>query len=305
MKKFVLCCVSTSPISEEFHRDLAKLLADHHATAEKHIHLSQTGLWALDMPVTFGSEEKAEDIKFDLIDLSNKHQVDMALLPDHQTRTNKKLIVFDMDSTLIQHEVIVEMALEYGKGEEVKHITERAMNGELQFDDALRERIALLKGFPKSEMERIASRLELTAGAQKLVQVVKKHGYKTAIVSGGFKYFADGIRDRLGIDYVYANELDWNGDVLSGEVNGKIVNAEFKANMIDVLARQEKISVEQVVAVGDGANDIPMLLKAGLGIAFHAKDKVRREARHQLSHGPMTAILYFLGIPGDHHHETL
>lgn len=301
MKKFVLCAVSTTPVPEAFHRDLATLLLSHKADAEKHVHLSQSGLWAWDMPIHFKEAHDEEKLKSDLIDLSNLHRVDVALLPDLPTRTNKKFIVFDMDSTLIQHEVIVEMAQDYGVGDKVKEITERAMNGELAFDDALRARIALLKGFPRSNMEKIASRLQLTSGAQKLIQVLKKHGYKTAILSGGFQYFAKGIQERLGIDYVYANDLDWDGDTLSGEVNGKIVNAEFKADMIDVLARQEKLDVEQMVAVGDGANDIPMLLKAGLGIAFHAKEKVRRKARHQLSHGPMTAILYFLGIPGDHH----
>ena len=299
--KFILCAVSTTPISENFHRDLGEVLLAHDAQTEKHAHLSQSGLWAWDMPISFAKAHDEVKLKADLINLSNLHRIDIALLPDHASRTNKKFIVFDMDSTLIRQEVIVEMAAVYGIGDKVHAITERAMNGELQFDEALRERIALLKGFPRSEMEKIAARLELSAGAQKLIQVVKKHGYKTAIVSGGFRYFAESIQKKLGIDYVFANELDWDGDVLSGVVNGKIVNAEFKADMIDVFARQEKLEIEQIVAVGDGANDIPMLLKAGLGIAYHAKDKVRREARHQLSHGPMTAILYFLGIPGDHH----
>ena len=305
MSKFVLCCVSQTPLKEDFHRDVTKLLESHHAVAEKHIHLSETGHWALDMPVTFPEVRDEEKLKFDLIEVSNKHKVDMALLPDHPSRSKKKLIVFDMDSTLIQHEVIDEMAMVYGIGDKVKLITERAMNGELQFDDALKERVALLKGFPKKEMETIAARLKLTPGAKKLIEVVRSRGYKTAIVSGGFQYFADGIQKRLGIDYVFANHLDWDGDVLSGKVNGTIVNAEFKARMIETLAAQEKISIEEVVAVGDGANDIPMLLKAGFGIAFHAKEKVKKMAKHQMGHGPMTVILYFLGIPGDHSHETL
>lgn len=305
MNKFVLCCVSSVPLKEEFHRDLSKLLESHSATAEKHIHLSETGHWALDMPVTFSKARDEEKLKFDLIEISNKHKVDMALLPDHPSRSNKKLIVFDMDSTLIQHEVIDEMALVYGVGDKVKLITERAMNGELQFDDALRERVALLKGFPKKEMESIAARLKLTPGAKKLIEVLKTRGYKTAIVSGGFQYFAEGIQKRLGIDYIYANTLDWDGDVLSGKVLGNIVNAEFKARMIDTLAAQEKVTIDEVVAVGDGANDIPMLLRAGFGIAFHAKEKVKKAARHQMGHGPMTVILYFLGIPGNHFDETI
>lgn len=305
MSKFVLCCVSTSPIKEAFHHEVNDLLSRHGAQTLKHIHLSETGLWALDMPIVFKDPNDAHNIKADLVTISNKYQIDLALLPDHPSRHEYRLIVFDMDSTLIQHEVIDEMALVYGVGDKVKLITERAMNGELNFDEALRERVALLKGFPREHMEKIAESLRLTPGAKKLISVVKSKGYKTAIVSGGFRYFAEGIQKRLGIDYVYANELDWNGDHLSGKVNGRIINAAFKEEMIETLAKKEHLTTDKVVAVGDGANDIPMLLKAGLGIAFHAKEKVRKMARHQLSHGPMTAILYFLGIPGNHFDETL
>lgn len=301
MSRFVLCCVSTKALSEDFHRSLAEVLTKHQVQSEKHIHLSNEGLWALDMPVVFKNAGDANAIKKELVEISNKFEVDLAILPDHPIRSNHRLILFDMDSTLIQHEVIVEMAHDYGVGEQVKAITERAMQGELGFDDALRERIALLKGFPKSKMEAIAKRLKLTPGAKKLIEVVKTHGYKTAIVSGGFMYFAEEIQRQLGIDYVYANVLEWEGDHLSGEVTGQIVNAEFKEQMVVELAKQENLTLEQVVAVGDGANDIPMLLKAGLGIAFHAKEKVRAMSRHQLSHSPMNAILYFLGFNGNHH----
>ena len=300
MSKFVLCCVSILPLKEEFHRSLNELLLKHQAKSEKHIHLSDQELWALDMPIIFQNPASSDKIKYDLVNLSNEFAVDMALLPDHPIRSSRRLIVFDMDSTLIQHEVIVEMAKAFGVGEEVKLITERAMQGEIDFDQALRERIALLKGFPREKMEFIAKNLKITPGAESLIKIAKSKGYKTAIVSGGFKYFADGIKERLGIDYVYANDLDWDGDILSGKVSGRIVNAEFKAHMIEELARQEQLTTEEIVAIGDGANDIPMLLKAGLGIAFHAKEKVRLMARHQLSHSPMQAILYFLGIPGNH-----
>jgi phosphoserine phosphatase len=241
-----------------------------------------------------------EKIKFELMNLSNQHRIDTAFMRDNVFRFNKRLIVFDMDSTLIQHEVIDEMAAVHGIGDKVKEITERAMNGELNFDEALRERVALLKGLDRKKMEQIFERLELTPGAEKFIKMVKGLGFKTAIVSGGFKYFAENLRQKLGIDYAFANDLEWNGDVLNGKVKGQIVNAQQKAFILELLAQQEHIHLEQVVAVGDGANDLPMLAKAGLGIAFHAKEKVKREARHQMSHGPMTTILYFLGIPGNH-----
>lgn len=305
MSKFILCCVSTTAIKEDFHRDLATLLSAHKAQAEKHIHLSESGLWALDMPIVFSDPADAKNIKFDLIDLSNKHQVDMALLPDHPSRTNRKLIVFDMDATLIKQEVINEMAMVHGVGDEVKAITKRAMNGDLNFDESLRLRVGYLKGLERTKMENILNHLELSEGTAKLIREVKKLGYKTAIISGGFKYFAENFRQRLQMDYVFANDLEWDGDVLTGRVSGNIVNAEEKARLIGELAKKENLTIDQVVAVGDGANDIPMLLTAGFGIAFHAKEKVKREANHQMGHGPMSIILYFLGIPGDHRDDAV
>lgn len=305
MSKFILCCVSTVAIKEEFHRDLTELLSAHKARTEKHIHLSQEGLWALDMPVIFSDPEDAKNIKFDLIDLSNKHQVDMALLPDHPSRTNRKLIVFDMDATLIKQEVINELALANGVGDKVKDITNRAMNGDMNFDESLKARVSFLKGLHRSKMEGVLARLELNPGVEKLIREVRKQGYKTAIISGGFKYFAESFREQLKMDYAFANDLEWDGDELTGKVLGPVVNAEEKARLLKVLAEKENLSIDQVVAVGDGANDIPMLLTAGLGIAFHAKEKVKRAANHQMGHGPMSIILYFLGVPGDHRDEAI
>lgn len=305
MSKFVLCCVSTTAIKEEFHRELTALLNRHHAQTEKHIHLSEVGLWALDMPVIFSDPSDAKNIKFELIDLSNKYQVDMALLPDHPSRTNRKLIVFDMDATLIKQEVINELADANNVGDKVKEITVRAMNGDMTFDESLKTRVSFLKGLHRSKMEGILARLELNPGVAKLIKEVQKQGYKTAIISGGFKYFAESFRERLKIDYAFANDLEWDGDVLTGRVSGPVVNAEEKARLLKVLAEKENLTIDQVVAVGDGANDIPMLLTAGFGIAFHAKEKVKKAANHQMGHGPMSIILYFLGIPGDHSDEAV
>lgn len=303
MKSYVLCCVSTAKISEDFLKEIKAYLPTVGATITSTEKFLEQGFRALDLHLDFPHD--FEQIKMSLMDFSNKHQVDMALIPENGKRADKKLIVFDMDSTLIQHEVIVEMARVHGVGEKVKEITERAMNGELNFDEALRERVALLKGLKRKDMEDIQSHLKLSPGVEKLISELLKKGYKTAILSGGFQYFADNFKKRLNMDYAFANNLEFDGDVLSGRLAGKVVNASEKARLVEVLAEKEKISLDQVVAVGDGANDLPMLAKAGFGIAWHAKDTVRKQARHLVHHSPMTTILYFLAIPGNHLDETL
>lgn len=303
MKRYVLCCVSSKTISKEFLDEVLSYLKARNVVIEKTEQLTEQGLLAIDIHLLFSHD--SEEMKFDLMDLSNKHQVDMALIPHNDFRHNRKLIIFDMDSTLIQHEVIDEMAMAFGIGEKVKAITERAMNGELNFDQSLTERVSLLKGLHRKDLESILTKLNLTPGVEKLIGEVKKKGYKTAIVSGGFRFFAEHFKEKLGMDYAFANDLEWEKDVLTGRVSGRILNAEEKARILEELAKKENITLDQVVAVGDGANDLPMLAKAGFGIAFHAKEKVRREATHRLSHGPMTSLLYFLGIPGNHLDEVI
>jgi len=304
-EKYILSCASQHPITANFMADVSSLFSSYGINIQRIDNMSEDGFRSLDIAAASNAPLNLEKIKFELMNLSNLHKIDTAFMRDNVFRFNKRLIVFDMDSTLIQAEVIDEMAEVHGVGAKVKEITERAMNGELNFDEALRERVALLKGMPRARLEEIMNRLPLTPGAEKFIKTVQSLGFKTAIVSGGFRYFAENLRIKLGIDYAFANELDWDGDKLSGKVKGQIVNAGQKAFILELLAQQEHIHLEQVVAVGDGANDLPMLAKAGLGIAFHAKEKVRREARHQMSHGPMTSILYFLGIPGDHLNETI
>lgn len=303
MKKYILCCVSENKLHENFIKAIQDFLISSGAFIEKSEVLTEQGLKAIDIHLSFPHEE--EKVKFELMDISNKFQVDLALIPHDGKRHEMKLIVFDMDSTLIQHEVIDEMAKVYGIGEKVKLITERAMNGELNFDEALRERVSLLKGLKRDEMEKIVESLRVTPGVERLITEVKKKGYKTAIVSGGFKYFAEYFKHKLQMDYAFANELEFNGDELSGKVIGKIINAQEKARILEELAMRENLSLDQVVAVGDGANDLLMLAKAGFGMAFHAKEKVKKEAKHRLTFGPMTTLLYFLGIPGNHLDETL
>ncbi|MFL5783574.1 MAG: phosphoserine phosphatase SerB [Bacteriovoracaceae bacterium] len=229
-----------------------------------------------------------------------KYEVDMALVPEKIREANQRLVVFDMDSTLIQQEVIVEMAKDYEMGDKVRAITERAMNGELDFDSALRERIALLKGFHRSHMEKIRARLTLSPGVGLFVRTFRLHGGVTAIASGGFHYFADFFRDSLPMEYAIANNLDWDGDVLSGVVTGDIVNAQRKKEIIIDLREKLRLGPEQTIAVGDGANDLLMLKEAGMGVAWHAKEIVRKEAAYHITYGPMTTLLYFLGYEGEY-----
>lgn len=278
-------------------------LDDSSVLVERSEVLSEQGLKALDFYLTL--QGNVEETKLKIMALSNQFQVDMALIPENGLRSHKKLIVFDMDSTLIQHEVIDEMAILHGIGPSVKVITERAMNGELNFDEALRERVKLLKGFKRSSMTEIMKNLIITPGVETLLREVKKRGIKTAVISGGFTYFAEDLKLRLGLDYAFANELEFQGEELTGNLHGRIINAEEKARLVEELARQEMIDLSEVVAVGDGANDLLMLARAGLGVAFHAKEKVKREAKFHLSFGPMSTLLYFLGIPGNHLDETV
>ena len=298
MKKYILCCVSSENISTDFISEVQLRLIKAGALFEKTQFLCEEGLKAIDLHLSLSLD--IEKIKYDLMDLSNRFLVDVAMIPHDGSRENFKLIIFDMDSTLIQHEVIDEMAAFHGVGDQVRKITERAMNGELDFNHALIERVSLLRGLKKSSMAEILNNLKLTSGVEKLIHEVKKKGYKTAIISGGFGYFAEHFKEKLGMDYAFSNNLEFDGEVLTGKVKGNIINAEMKAHLVEELAKKENLTLDQVVAVGDGANDLLMLAKAGFGIAFHAKEKVRLEAQHRLSHGPMTTLLYFLGFPGNH-----
>lgn len=300
MDKFILSLATEDFIPNQFLKDMILSLEGFGIKIDHSVSDTEGNLKAINI-LAHGSQEVDEKkLKIEILRLSNLHKVDVAFLKKDAFERPKKLIVFDMDSTLIQHEVIDEMALVHGIGEKVKIITERAMNGELNFNEALRERVALLQGLPRETMEKIYSSLNLSPGAEALISTLKNHGYKTAIISGGFRYFAEKFKDRLGMDYAFANDLVWDGEFLKGEVAGEIINAQKKADLLEEIARLEKIDLSDVVAVGDGANDLLMLAKAGIGIAYHAKEKVRLEARHHVSHGPMTTILYFLGIPGDH-----
>lgn len=238
-----------------------------------------------------------------LAELASEMDVDIAFQEDNMYRRTRRLVCFDMDSTLIEAEVIDELAKAAGVGDQVAEITERAMSGELDFNASFAERLGLLKGLDESVLEGIAKNLPVTEGAAYLIKTLKKLGYKTAILSGGFSYFGRYLQKQLGIDYVYSNELEIVDGKVTGQVSGEIINGEKKAELLRALAEKEHISLEQVVAVGDGANDLPMLSIAGLGIAFRAKPLVKAEAKQSISTLGLDAILYLMGFRDrDIHH---
>lgn len=236
------------------------------------------------------------DVRTALLTLASELGVDIAFQRDDIYRRNRRLVVFDMDSTLIEAEVIDELAKEAGVGEQVSEITESAMRGEIDFNESFKRRVALLKGLDESVLESVAARLKMTEGAERLVSQLKRTGYKTAILSGGFTYFAKYLQSRLGFDYIYANELDIQEGKVTGEVVGTVVNGERKAELLRDIAQREGLCLEQTIAVGDGANDLPMLSIAGLGIAFRAKPLVRENAKQSISTLGLDGILYLIGF---------
>lgn len=249
--------------------------------------------------VEFSVRGECADIKSyrkSLLELSAAMNVDVAYQEDTVYRRHRRLVVFDMDSTLIEAEVIDELAKEAGVGAEVAGITARAMAGELDFQESFRQRVAMLRGLDAAVLETVAERLTLSEGAEYLMETLRSLGYKTAILSGGFTFFGERIRQRLGIDHMFANELEIKDGVVTGAVSGSIIDGQRKAELLVELASREHIVLEQTVAVGDGANDLPMLSIAGLGIAYHAKPLVRESAKQAISNIGLDGILYLMGI---------
>ncbi len=243
-----------------------------------------------------GVPRDEDKLKKDFLQISKETGIDLAFQEDNIYRRNRRLVCFDMDSTLIQAEVIDELARCAGVYDEVSAITESAMRGEIDFKESFTKRVALLKGLDVSVMKEIAERLPLTEGAERLFRTLKKYGYKTAILSGGFNYFGNFLKSKLGIDYVFANELEVEDGKLTGRYVGEIVDGAKKADYLKLLAFKEDLHLEQCIAVGDGSNDLPMIQLAGLGIAFHAKPKVKANAQHAISENGLDTILYMIGF---------
>ena len=243
-----------------------------------------------------GTPKNKECMKAEFMKLSTELEMDISFQEDSMYRRMRRLICFDMDSTLIETEVIDELAIRAGVGDQVKAITESAMRGEIDFTESFTRRVALLKGLDESVMQEIAESLPITEGVDRLMYVLKKYGYKIAILSGGFTYFGQYLQKKYGIDYVYANELEIVDGKLTGRYLGDVVDGKRKAELLRLIAQVEKVDIAQTIAVGDGANDLPMLGIAGLGIAFHAKPKVVANAKQSINTIGLDGVLYFLGF---------
>ena len=252
-----------------------------------------------------GTPRDREEMQRELMKLSSELEMDFSFQLDNMYRRMRRLICFDMDSTLIETEVIDELAIRAGVGDQVKAITEAAMRGEIDFCESFRQRCALLKGLDVSVMQEIAENLPITEGVDRLMRILKKVGFKIAILSGGFTYFGNYLKQKYNIDYVYANELEVENGKLTGRHVGDIVDGKRKAELLRLIAQVENVDIRQTVAVGDGANDLPMISIAGLGIAFHAKPKVKATAKQSISTIGLDGILYFLGYKDSYLDEKM
>ena len=243
-----------------------------------------------------GTPANRDEMQGRFIKIAAEEGFDISLQEDTMYRRCRRLICFDMDSTLIQTECIDQLAEKAGVGDKVREITERAMRGEIDFRESFTERVALLKGLDASVMQEVAENLPITEGVGRMMEVLKRTGYKTAILSGGFTFFGDYLKRKFGFDYVYANELEIEDGKLTGRFVGEVVDGRRKAELLKLIAQVENVNIAQTIAVGDGANDLPMLSAAGLGIAFHAKPKVKESARQSISTIGIDGVLYFLGF---------
>jgi phosphoserine phosphatase len=303
--RHVVTVVGRSLGARELHA-VAERLARHAAHLERINRLSEGELGSVEIHIALPPERDAEEIKRSLLELAmSSSTFDVALQRESLYRRGKRLVVMDMDSTLIRIEVIDELARAKGVGEQVARITERAMHGEMDYDESLRQRVGLLAGLDAKVLRDIAENLPLTEGAETLIRVLKRLGYRTAILSGGFSVAAEALKARLGIDYAHSNVLEEADGKLTGRTLGPIVNARRKAELLESIARSEGILLDQVIAVGDGANDLLMLERAGLGIAFRAKPKLRQAADASISAGGLDTILHLLGLSGRELQEVL
>lgn len=294
--QYVITClgqeVGAEPLSQ-----IATALAKRGVNIDKIAKLALKNISAVELIAHAKKPLNPKQLSRELLGLSTAIGVDIAIQKHDLLRRAKRLVVMDMDSTLIQNEVIDELAKQKGVFKKVSQITHAAMNGKFPFTKSLKKRVALLKGLGLEDLEAVYRRLKLTSGASKLLKVLKHLGYKIALVSGGFTFFTEKLKKDLGFDYAFANQLEIRNGLVTGKILGPIIDASRKALILETIAQGEKISLDQTIAIGDGANDIQMLTKAGLGIAFQAKPSVQAKAHYSISrHTRLDSILYLLGI---------
>jgi len=277
--------------------DRIEALSGSHGPSEPSPSQTSSSAYACAELHTHGELRDEREMRAALLTLGDERGVDVAFQRESEFRRDRRLFIFDMDSTLIQGEVIDELAKMAGVADRVVAITALAMRGEIEFQESFRRRVALLAGLPEARIYELLERIPLMEGAERLFRTLKKLGARTAILSGGFTFFGGYLKEKLGADYVFANELDLADGFVTGEVKGRIVDGLRKAELLVEIAGLEGIPLEQVVAVGDGANDLPMLRLAGMGVAFHAKPIVRASSAHSVTHLGLDALLYLVGVP--------
>lgn len=301
--RFIITILGQTITAQQLSRVTA-IIAEHGMNVDLIERLSGRRSLAVHLPGTIaciqmevsGQAKSEEQMRADFLKAAQDLKIDLAFQRESIFRRNRRLFAFDMDSTLIQGEVIDELAKMAGVADEVVKITASAMRGEIDFKQSFTRRVSLLKGLPEERVLELIGKIPLVQGAERLIRTLKLLGYKTAILSGGFNFFARHLQQQLGIDYIHANELEIIDGAVSGQVSGQIVDGARKAQLLQEIAEKEGISMEQIVAVGDGANDLPMINLAGMGIAFHAKPIVRQSADHSLSYLGLDSLLYLIGV---------
>ncbi len=277
---------------------LARTVGMHRANIVTIHRLAESDLSAVEFLLDVSGTPDLPALQAELLLLSDMTGVDLGLQPENAYRKSKRLIVFDVDSTLVEGEAIDELAREAGQGEAVAAVTRKAMDGGVDFSTALRERVRLLAGLSVDRVEAVLARMKLTPGSEPTIRILKELGYRVGAISGGFETFVLPLKARLGLDHAHANRLEFRDGRLTGELLGEIIDDKGKARLLKEIAATERIPLEQVVGIGDGANDIPMLQAAGLGIAFGSRDKPRRAAHGAIRRNDLRGVLYLLGVTG-------